>query len=68
MKTRKPSKKNASVEALGVRYAELLRLRGDVQLLEGLRHMDKPKDPRARVAIILRPKIEMRVAKQQFQN
>jgi hypothetical protein len=49
VKTRKPSKKNVSVVALGVRYAELLRLRRDVELLEGLCHdMGKPKDPRAR--------------------
>lgn len=60
MKTRKPSKRNARVEAIGVRYAELLRLRWDVQLLEGLcLDMDKPKDSRARVPIILRPEIEM---------
>ena len=45
VKTRKPSRKNASVEALRVRYAELLRLRADVQRLESLWHdPDEPRD------------------------
>jgi hypothetical protein len=51
MKTKR-SNKNANVETLRVRYAELLRLREDVQRLEASCHTVEQKDCRARVAII----------------
>ena len=45
MKTKKPSRKNTSVETLRVRYAELLRLRGEVHRLEGLcPDIDEPRE------------------------
>ena len=44
MKTKKSSKKEAGVETLRVRYAELLRLRGEVHRLAGLcPDIDEPR-------------------------